>query len=86
MAVVVLFKLAKNDHGVLLLRIRMRSSSSRRPVPTRRSAMAFARGARTGVLMIRPSIAVKTESKTASGSRTRSGEVTSGFRPWVRTR
>ena len=32
--------------------IRMRSSSSRRIDPTKRSAIAFARGARTGVLMI----------------------------------
>ena len=45
--------------------IRSRSSSSRRIVPTKRSAIAFARGARIGVLMILMSMAVKTASKAA---------------------
>ena len=45
--------------------IRRRSSSSRRIVPTKRSAIAFARGARTGVLMILTSMAVDTASKVA---------------------
>ena len=44
-------------------------------VPTKRSAIAFARGARTGVLMIVTSVAVNTASKAAvnllSRSRTR---------------
>ena len=43
--------------------IRRRSRSSRRIVPTKRSAIAFALGARTGVLMILTSTAVKTVSK-----------------------
>src|SRR6185312_8128819 len=43
--------------------IRRRSRSSRRIVPTKRSAIAFARGARTGVVMILTSAAVKTASK-----------------------
>ena len=45
--------------------IRGRSRSSRRIVPTKGSAIAFARGARTGVLMILTSMAVKTASKAA---------------------
>jgi hypothetical protein len=40
----------------------MRSRSSRRTLPTKRSAIALARGARTGVLMMRMSVAVKTAS------------------------
>jgi hypothetical protein len=40
----------------------MRSRSSRRMVPMKRSAIALARGARTGVLMMLPSMAVKTAS------------------------
>lgn len=48
---------------------------SRRAVPTQRSAIAFARGARTGVLMIRTPREVNTSSKTlmylASRSRMR---------------
>jgi hypothetical protein len=42
--------------------IRRRSRSSRRIVPTKRSAIALARGARTGVLMTETSMAVKTAS------------------------
>jgi hypothetical protein len=41
--------------------IRMRSSSSRRRLPTKRSAIALARGASAGVLMIRASTAVNVE-------------------------
>jgi hypothetical protein len=36
-----------------------------RTVPTKRSAIAFARGARTGAVMILTSMAVKTASKAA---------------------
>jgi hypothetical protein len=43
--------------------IRGWSRRSRRIVPTRRSLIAFARGARAGVLMILTSMAVKTASK-----------------------
>jgi hypothetical protein len=43
------------------LMIRMRSSSSRRRLPTKRSAIALARGASAGVLMIRASTAVNVE-------------------------
>jgi hypothetical protein len=52
--------------------IRRRSSSSRRTVPTKRSAIAFARGARTGVLMTLMSMAVKTASRPAVNLRSRS--------------
>src|SRR6478609_1293537 len=45
--------------------MRMRSRSSRRTLPTKRSAMALARGARTGVLMMRTSTAVRTASNAA---------------------
>jgi hypothetical protein len=45
--------------------IRMRSRSSRRIEPTKRSAIALARGACTGVLMTLMSMAVKTVSKAA---------------------
>ena len=41
-------------------------------VPTKRSAIAFARGARTGVLMMRISSAVKTASKAAVNLASRS--------------
>ena len=41
-------------------------------VPTKRSAIALARGARTGVLMMRMSIAVKTASKAAVNLASRS--------------
>src|SRR5215213_5048818 len=52
--------------------IRRRSRSSRRIVPTKRSAIAFARGARAGVLMIRASMAVKTASNAAVNLASRS--------------
>src|SRR5436190_5526984 len=52
--------------------IRMRSSSSRRIDPTKRSAIAFARGARTGVLMILTSVAVNTASKVVVNLASRS--------------
>jgi hypothetical protein len=42
--------------------IRVRSRSSRRMLPTKRSVIALALGARTGVLMMRISMAVKTAS------------------------
>ena len=41
-------------------------------MPTKRSAIAFARGARTGVLMILMSMAVKTASKAAVNLASRS--------------
>jgi len=44
------------------LTINIRSKSSRRIVPTKRSAIAFARGARTGVLMMVMSAASRTAS------------------------
>src|SRR5690349_16719623 len=50
----------------------MRSRSSRRMLPTKRSAIALARGARTGVLMMRTPIAVKTASKAAVNLASRS--------------
>ena len=46
------------------LTIRIRSSSSRRAVPTHRSAIAFARGARTGVRRMRIFSLAKMASKT----------------------
>jgi hypothetical protein len=52
--------------------IRMRSRSSRRMVPTKRSAIALARGARTGVRMILILMAVKTASKAAVNLASRS--------------
>ena len=60
----------RQDHNTLYpssschrRRMSIRSRHSRRAVPTNRSAMTFARGARTGVLMILMSSAVKTASK-----------------------
>jgi hypothetical protein len=62
--------------------MRIRSRSSRRTAPTKRSAIALARGARTGVLMMRRSVAVKTASKAAvnlaSRSRIRNPELAPG--------
>src|SRR3954452_1732495 len=52
--------------------IRVRSRSSWRTEPTKRSAIAFARGARTGVLMILRSMAVKTASNAAVNLASRS--------------
>ena len=49
-----------------------RSKHSRRMVPTKRSAMPFARGARTGVLTILTSSAAKTASKEAVNFMSRS--------------
>ena len=64
------------------LMIRVRSRSSRRTLPTKRSAIALARGARTGVLMMRMSMAVKTASNAvvnlASRSRMRKPEAAAG--------
>jgi hypothetical protein len=65
MSVVVALELAEYGCGVSWLMIRRRSRSSRRRVPTKRSAMALARGARTGVLMILMSVAVHTVSTVA---------------------
>ena len=45
--------------------IRIRSWHSRLPLAIQRSAIAFARGARIGVLMIRTPIAVNTASNAA---------------------
>ena len=50
MIVVVAFELTEHGCGVWLVMIRRRSSSSRRTVPTKRSAIAFARGARSGAM------------------------------------
>ena len=50
----------------------MRSRHSRRTVPTNRSAMALARGARTGVRMIRMPSDRKTSSKLAVNLASRS--------------
>ena len=46
--------------------ISIRSRHSRRALPTQRSAIAFARGARTGVLMIRMPAAASTVSNAAA--------------------
>src|SRR5919107_1582181 len=58
-------KLVENGAACRWLMIRMRSRSSRRMVPTKRSAMALARGARTGDLIILMLRAVRTASKAA---------------------
>jgi hypothetical protein len=47
------------------LRISIRSSNSRRTVPIHRSAIAFARGARTGVRRTRMASPANTASKMA---------------------
>jgi hypothetical protein len=67
----------------LRLRIRMWSGSSRRTVPIKRSTIEFARGARTGVLMILMSMAVKTVSKGGGEllSRSRMGNRTCWWAP-----
>src|SRR5829696_3442302 len=52
--------------------IRRRSRSSRRMLPTKRSAIALARGARTGVRMMRTLLAVTTASKAAVNVASRS--------------
>ena len=54
------------------LMTRIRSKSSRRMLPTNRSAMAFARGARTGVLMIWIPASAKTASNMAVNLASRS--------------
>src|SRR5215213_11859223 len=54
--------------------IRVRSRSSRRTLPMKRSEMALARGACTGVLMMRTSMAVKTASNAAVNLASRSHE------------
>jgi hypothetical protein len=61
--VVVVDILAEHGFEVTSTEESMRSRHSRRMVPTRRSAMAFARGARTGVLMTLMPSAAKTTSK-----------------------
>ena len=57
------FELVENDARGRWLMIRMRSTSSRRMVPTKRSAIALARGARMGDLMTVTLMAVKTASE-----------------------
>ena len=57
------FELVENDARGRWLMIRMRSRSSRRTVPTKRSAIALARGARMGDLMTATLMAVKTASE-----------------------
>jgi len=52
--------------------IRRWSRHSRRRVPMKRSAIAFARGARTGVLMMRMSAPVNTASNAVVNLRSRS--------------
>jgi hypothetical protein len=59
----------------------MRSRSSRRTEPTNRSAIALARGARTGVLMMRMSVAVKTASNAVLNLASRSRMRTRNRRP-----
>ena len=63
--VVVALVLAQHAAACRWLLIRIWSRSSRRKLPTKRSAIAFARGCPHGVLMIRMSVAVKTASKAA---------------------
>ena len=63
MAVVVAEVLGEDGFRVAATKTRSRSRHSRRTVPTKRSAMAFARGARTGVLMVLMPSAAKTASK-----------------------
>ena len=66
MTVVVAFELAQ--HGCRLLLIDDQETVEElaaRIVPTKRSAIAFARGARTGVLTMWMSMAVNTASKVA---------------------
>jgi hypothetical protein len=58
------------------LRISIRSSSSRRTVPIHRSAIAFARGARTGVRRTRMASLANTASKTPVNLLSRSGSRT----------
>ena len=58
-------ELAQHGCGVSWLMIRRRSRQFAADVPTKRSAMAFARGARTGVLMIWMSTPANTASKAA---------------------
>ncbi len=64
-SVEVVLVLADNGCGMSLVMIRVRSRSSRRMLPTKHSAIALARGARTGVLMMLIAIAVTTASKAA---------------------
>jgi hypothetical protein len=75
--VVVEFVLAKYGRGVRWLMMRIRSRSSRRMVPTNRSAMALARGARTGVRIIWMPLQGKTASNVA---------VNLASRSWMRNR
>ncbi|MDT0353425.1 hypothetical protein [Pseudonocardia charpentierae] len=65
MAVVVVLVLVEHGGGVPLVDDQGAVESSRRTLPTKRSAVALARGARTGVLMMRMSVAVKTASNAA---------------------
>ena len=55
-----------------LIRGRDTVLGTHRMLPTKRSAMALARGARTGVLMMRTSMAVKTASNAAVNLASRS--------------
>ena len=72
--VVVVVALVLMQHGcsVSLVDDQEAIESSRRMLPTKRSAIALARGARTGVRMMRTSIAVKTAVKAAVNLASRS--------------
>ena len=63
--VVVIDVLAENEPEMPLARDQHLIQASRRALPTQRSAIAFARGARTGALMIRMPAAVNTASNAA---------------------
>ena len=81
MGVVMIDVLGENGFELTRWKIRIRSRHSRRMVPTKRSAKALARGARTGVRMMRILSVRKTSSKLAvnlaSRSRTRNRTATS---------
>jgi hypothetical protein len=70
------------------LRISIRSSSSRRTVPIQRSAIAFARDARTGVRRTRMASLANTASKTPVNllSRSRIKNLNGGLKWWARHR
>jgi hypothetical protein len=71
-AVVVVLVLVEHGGGVPSIDDQDGSRSSRRMLPTKRSAIALARGARAGVLIMRKSMAVKTASNAAVNLASRS--------------
>ena len=70
--VVMVFVLPKRGHGVALVEDQDAVEEFATNVPTKRSAIAFALGACTGVLMTRMSVAVKTASNAAVNLASRS--------------